>query len=294
MGALDGKIAIVTGAGQGLGRHHALLLAANGAQVVVNDLGDAADAVVAEITAGGGAAVACKGSVADFAVGEALVRTAIDTFGDLHVVVNNAGNMRNAMSFSMTEEQFRSVVDVHLTDHFTVSRAAAAHWRAESKAGRVVPRRIINTASESGIFGGPSQANYGAAKGGIVALTMILARELENYGVNVNAIAPRARTPMTEENPRFAAPETGFDRYDPANVSPLVGWLASDAAADVSGQIFVVFGAKVWRLRPAELVEMVDAGDQPWTIETLSAAAPGLFTSSGSGVPPWGAPPLID
>lgn len=296
MGALDGKVAIITGAGQGVGRCHAELMAAEGASVVVNDLNASADEVVAAIGAAGGRAIAHRGNVTSWADAEAMVQLAITTFGDLHILVNNAGLLRDAMSFSMDEERFDTVVQVHLKGHFAPSHFAAAYWRQQAKAAGegadLIPRRIINTASESGIFGGPGQSNYGSAKGGIVAMTMILARELERLNVTVNAIAPRARTPMTEINPKFAKPETGFDRYDPANISPMVAFLASDAAADVSAQIFIVLGDEVNRMRPAEIMATVRNGRQRWTVEGLVAARDELFAGAPSGIPKWGAPML--
>ncbi|MGA1542744.1 MAG: SDR family NAD(P)-dependent oxidoreductase, partial [Ilumatobacteraceae bacterium] len=252
MGALSGKVAIVTGAAQGVGRCHAEYLAREGAAVVVNDLSPAVDDVVAAIAADGGRAVAYRGSVSDWSNAEELVATAVSTFGDLHVLVNNAGFIRDAMSFSMEEGQFDSVVDVHLKGHFAPSHFAAVHWRNAAKAlgesGVLPQRRIINTTSESGLFGGPGQGNYGSAKGGIITMTLVLARELGRYNVTVNCIAPRARTPMTEVNPKFAKPDTGFDKYDPANISPMVAFLASDEASDVSGQTFIVLGDQVHRI----------------------------------------------
>ncbi len=296
MGALDGKVAIVTGAGQGVGRCHAELLAAEGAAVVVNDLAETAEEVAAAIVAAGGRAVAHRGSVTDWDAAEALVERAIEEFGDLHVLVNNAGFIRDAMSFSMTEEQFDSVVEVHLKGHFAPSHFAARYWRDQAKAlaegASPVPRRIITTTSESGLFGGPGQSNYGSAKGGIITMTLILARELGRYGVTVNCIAPRARTPMTEANPRFAKPESGFDKYDPANVSPMVAWLASDDAADVSGQVFIVLGDQIHRMRPAEIASSIVAGERRWTVADIAARKAELFAGAPSGVPAWGGPPM--
>ncbi len=296
MGALEGKVAIVTGAGQGVGRCHAELLAAEGAHVVVNDLGERADEVAEAIVAAGGVAVPFRGSVSDWASAEALVASAVERFGDLHILVNNAGFIRDAMSFAMDESQFDAVVDVHLKGHFAPSHFAAAHWRAQAKAAGegapLVPRRIINTSSESGLFGGPGQANYGSAKGGIVSLTLVLARELGRIGVTVNCIAPRARTPMTEVNPKFAKPETGFDKYDPANVSPLVAWLASDDAADVSGQTFIVLGDQIHRMQPAQIAGSITGGNARFTVESISAQRDALFGGQPAGVPVWGGPPM--
>jgi NAD(P)-dependent dehydrogenase (short-subunit alcohol dehydrogenase family) len=296
MGALTGKVAIVTGAGQGVGKCHAELLAAEGASVVVNDLTERADEVAEAIVVAGGQAVAHRGSVSDWAAAEELVSVAIDAFGDLHILVNNAGFIRDAMSFAMTEDQFDSVVDVHLKGHFAPSHFAAAYWRAQAKAAgegaTLVPRRIINTSSESGLFGGPGQSNYGSAKGGIVSMTLVQARELGRLAVTANCIAPRARTPMTEINPKFARPETGFDKYDPANVSPMVAWLASDDAADVSGQVFIVLGDQIHRMQPAQIAATVVAGDHRWTLDEISARSSELFAEVPSGAPLWGGPPM--
>ncbi len=296
MKALEGKVAIVTGAGQGVGRCHAELLAAEGASVVVNDINDSADDVVAAITAAGGQAVAHKGSVSDWATAGRLVGTAIEAFGDVHVLVNNAGFLRDAMSFSMDESQWDAVVDVHLKGHFAPSHFAAAYWRNQSKAAgegaQLIPRRIINTTSESGLFGGPGQSNYGSAKGGIITMTLVLARELQRYGVTVNVIAPRARTPMTESNPKFTKPEEGFDKYDPANVSPFVAFLASDAAGDISGQAFIVLGDQVHRIQPTTILATVTAGQKQWTVDELIDAKDSLLAGAPSGVPVWGGPPM--
>lgn len=296
MGALDDKVAIVTGAGQGVGRCHAELLAAEGARVVVNDLTGRADEVVEAIVAAGGHAVAHRGSVSDWSAAEALVGTALDRFGELHIVVNNAGFIRDAMTFAMTEDQFETVIDVHLKGHFAPAHFAAAYWRAQAKqAGEgaaLVPRRIINTSSESGLFGGPGQSNYGSAKGGIVSMTLVQARELGRLNATANCIAPRARTPMTEVNPKFAKPDMGFDKYDPANVSPMVAWLASDAAGDVSGQVFIVLGDQIHRMQPAQIAGSVLAGDRRWTVEAIDASRAVLFGNGSSGVPVWGGPPM--
>jgi len=224
------------------------------------------------------------------------VARAVAEFGDLHILVNNAGFIRDAMSFSMEEVQFDSVVEVHLKGHFAPAHFAAVHWRNAAKQlgeeGTLPARRIINTTSESGLFGGPGQGNYGSAKGGIITMTLVLARELARYNVTVNCIAPRARTPMTEVNPKFAKPETGFDKYDPANVSPMVAFLASDHAADINGQTFIVLGDQVHRIRPTEIAGSVSAGGQPWTVADLAAAKAQLFGDIPSGVPAWGGPPM--
>ncbi|MBJ7362309.1 MAG: SDR family NAD(P)-dependent oxidoreductase [Ilumatobacteraceae bacterium] len=296
MGALNGKVAIVTGAGQGVGRCHAELLAAEGAAVVVNDLGESADEVAASIVAAGGRCVAQRGSVTDWSAAQALVQRAIDEFGDLDILVNNAGFIRDGMSFSMEEQQFDSVVGVHLKGHFAPAHFAAVHWRNVAKEmgeGAVLPaRRIIMTTSESGLFGGPAQSNYGSAKGGILTMTLVLARELSRYNVTVNCIAPRARTPMTQVNPKFAQPSEGFDKYDPANISPMVAFLASDAASDINAQTFIVLGDQVHRMRPAEIANSISGGGQKWTVEGLIAAKDEMFGGMPSGIPVWGGPPM--
>jgi len=283
VGAVDGKVAVVTGAGAGLGRAHALLLAQEGAKVVVNDIGDGAEAVVDEIAEAGGEAVAHVGSVADWDASAALIRTAVDTFGDLDVLVNNAGFTRDKMSFNMDEAEFDAVVDVHLKGHFCSSRHAGVYWREQSKAGSTKPRRIVNTTSEAGLFGSTGQANYSSAKAGIVALTWVFARELQRYGVAANAIAPRARTAMTESMTMFAEPEEGFDRFDPANVSPVVVWLASDAAADVTGQVFIVIGGDVHLVKGFEIVRNVRTEGR-WTASDLAARAADLFGEHDRGL----------
>ncbi|CAB4600755.1 unannotated protein [freshwater metagenome] len=296
MGALNGKVAIVTGAGQGVGRCHAELLAAEGAAVVVNDLGESADEVAAGIVAAGGRCVAQRGSVTDWSAAQALVQRAIDEFGDLDILVNNAGFIRDGMSFSMEEQQFDSVVGVHLKGHFAPAHFAAVHWRNVAKEmgeGAVLPaRRIIMTTSESGLFGGPAQSNYGSAKGGILTMTLVLARELSRYNVTVNCIAPRARTPMTQVNPKFAQPSEGFDKYDPANISPMVAFLASDAASDINAQTFIVLGDQVHRMRPTEIANSISGGGQKWTVEGLIAAKDEMFGGMPSGIPVWGGPPM--
>ena len=290
MGELDGKVAIVTGAGQGLGRAHALTLAREGAAVVVNDVHEAnVRTTAADIEAGGGRALASTESVASWAAMEALVATTVATFGDLHIVVNNAGFLRDHMSFAMTEEEWDSVVAVHLKGHFCLSRHAAVWWRERSKEGVTAPRRIINTTSEAGMFGSAGQANYAPAKGGIVSLTWVLARELARYGVTVNAIAPRARTPMTEGTMGWSSGpiEEGWYRYDPVNVSEVVVWLASDRTSDVTGQVFVTVGGDIERVRPFEIAASAHT-DGPWTPDGLDAARGALFAGQPAEPPPAG------
>ena len=281
-------MAVVTGAGQGLGRAHAVTLAGLGAAVVVNDLGASADAVVDEITASGGQAVANHASVSDWKGSKELIDQAVDAFGDLHILVNNAGILRDKMSFNMDEDEWDLVIDVHLKGHFCPSRHAGAYWRDRAKsAGGEVGRRIINTSSEAGLFGNAGQANYAAAKAGIVALTTVFAREYERYGVTANVIAPRARTQMTEQFDFFNAPAAGFDRFDPANVSRIVAWLATDDAAGISGQIFIVMGGDVHLVNGYEIVNSLHK-DDAWTVDELIGAGPQLFGGRSSGVPPFG------
>lgn len=240
------RVAVVTGAGQGLGRAHALAFAAEGYAVVVNDVGDSADAVAAEITADGGTAVASAGDVSDWAYAEHLVADTVERFGDLHVLVNNAGLVRDRMLTGMSEDEWDLVLRVDLKGHFCPLRHAAAYWRARAKDGHPVTGRIVNTSSGAGLMGSVGQGNYSAAKSGVVGLTLVAAAELARYGVTVNAIAPAARTPMTEAV--FAdmmAQRSGFDAMAPENVSPLVVWLGSADAGDVNGRVFEVEGGRI-------------------------------------------------
>jgi NAD(P)-dependent dehydrogenase (short-subunit alcohol dehydrogenase family) len=266
-GICDGRVVIVTGAGGGLGREHALAFAAEGAKVVVNDLGvsnhgegggaEPALAVVHEIEALGGEAVANTESVSDFAAGGRMVEQALDQFGRLDVVVNNAGFLRDRMFVSTSEEEWDAVINVHLKGHFCVTRHACEVWRNQSKAGEAVDARIINTSSGAGLQGSVGQSTYSAAKAGIASLTLVQAAELGRYGVTANAIAPAARTRMTEAVfSDMVKPEDGsFDENDPANVSPLVVWLGSSLSREISGRVFEVKGGLVgvsdgWRDGP--------------------------------------------
>lgn len=277
-----GRVAIVTGAGRGLGRAHALALAAGGARVVVNNRSsDAAEAVVAEIRAAGGEAAAHVGSVSDWSTAESLVQYAIDTFGDLHVLVNNAGITRDRMSFKMTEDEWDEVVDANLKGHFAPTRFAGAYWRDQ---GAAPGRRVVNTTSEGGLFPGRGHANYAATKAGILGLTLELAAELEKYGVTVNAIAMRARTRMTDGVDMFAAPESGPDAYDPAHAAKLVTWLCSDDAADVTGQILLVVGWRVGVVGPLTVNGRIEL-DPDWAPADLAAAKAELFADARSGLP---------
>src|SRR6476620_9425947 len=261
----EGRIAIVTGAGRGIGREHALSLAAHGAKVVVNDLGGNVDGsggdltpaeqVVQEIKGMGGEAVANGDSVSSWEGAQRLINTAIEAFGDLHAVVNNAGILRDRMLTNMTEEEWDAVINVHLKGTFAPSRWAAAYWREQAKAGKPVDGRIINTTSVSGIYGNPGQTNYGAAKAGIASFTNIAALELSRYGVTVNAVAPVARARMTEG--LGPAPETDEEREmrSPRWIAPIVTWLASAESKDVTGRVFDVTGqalsvAESWHRGP--------------------------------------------
>ncbi|HZR94320.1 MAG TPA: SDR family oxidoreductase [Gaiellaceae bacterium] len=278
MPKLAGKVAIVTGAGRGIGRAHALALADAGASVVVNDLGAAlsgeghddtpAQQVVDEIVASGGTATANADDVADFAGAERLVRQAIDRFGRLDILVNNAGILRDRMIVNMSEDEWDAVVKVHLKGHFAPTRHAAAYWREQSKAGSEVRGRVINTSSPSGVFGNVGQSNYGAAKAGIAGFTIIVAQELQRYGVTVNCLAPNARTRMTEETFDMGKPEDGFDPLDPANMSPLVVALAADEAQHITGQVFHVWGGAVNALRGWSAGELF-AADERWNADDL-------------------------
>jgi NAD(P)-dependent dehydrogenase (short-subunit alcohol dehydrogenase family) len=246
-GVCGGRSVIITGAGQGLGRAHALELARQGARLVLNDLGPAVDEVAAEIRAAGGEAVVSQGDVSDWEYAGALVQAAVDAYGQLDTLVNNAGINRDRMLVNMSEEEWDLVLKVDLKGHFAPMRHAAAYWRDRAKAGQQLAARIVNTSSGAGLMGSVGQGNYAAAKAGIAVLTQISAVEWARYGIVVNAIAPSARTPMTEGvfADSMAKPETGFDAMDPANVSPLVAWLGSDEAEGVTGKVFEIAGGEL-------------------------------------------------
>ncbi|MCH5673271.1 SDR family oxidoreductase [Streptomyces gilvus] len=256
-GICDGRVVVVTGAGRGLGRAHALAFAAEGARVVVNDLGVGLDGtpgpdsparqVVEEIRAAGGEAVAHGGDIASTEGAASLIAAALKTYGRLDTLVNNAGFLRDRMLVNLDEADWDAVMRVHLKGHILPLKHAAAHWRAEAKAGRAPVARIVNTSSGAGLLGAVGQANYSAAKAGIVGLTLVAAAELARYGVQVNAIAPAARTRMTERTfaETMAAPDTGFDAMAPENVSPLVVWLGSAASEGVTGRVFEAEGGRI-------------------------------------------------
>ncbi|NBP08846.1 MAG: SDR family NAD(P)-dependent oxidoreductase, partial [Gammaproteobacteria bacterium] len=253
-GICENRVVIVTGAGRGLGREYALAFAREGAKVVINDLGTSltgegrdlstAQAVVDEIRSAGGEAVANGDDVADWEGAARIVQTAVRAFGRLDVVVNNAGFVRDRMFVSQTVEEWDAVIRVHLRGHFCVTSHAVAHWRAEQKAGRPVDARIINTSSGAGLQGSFSQSVYSAAKGGIASLTLVQAVELRRYGITANALAPAARTRMTEQAfaEKMRAPDGGFDRQSPANIAPLVVWLGSAQSSNVTGMVFDIEG----------------------------------------------------
>ena len=301
MALLDGRVVIVTGAGGGIGRAHALAFAAEGAQVVVNDIGvgldgspagggSAAQSVVDEIVAAGGQAVANGSNVADWAQAEGLIQTAVDHFGGLDVLVNNAGIVRDRMFANTSEQEFDAVVAVHLKGHFATMRHAAAYWRARFKGGESVNARIINTSSGAGLQGSVGQANYSAAKAGIAAMTLVAAAEMSRYGVTVNAIAPSARTRMTETvfADMMNTQGQAFDAMAPENVSPLVVWLGSVESANVTGRVFEVEGGKIrvaegWAHGP-----QADKGNR-WDPAELGPVVTDLLAQSRPPVPVYGA-----
>ena len=294
MGLFDGKVAIVTGAGRGIGRGEAILLAGEGAKVVVNDLGAGtagegsddrpAQQVVDEIVSAGGEAVANFDDVSSMAGGKALVDQAISQWGRLDVLVNNAGILRDRMSFSMSEEEWDTVIKVVLKGHFCPTRAAVEHWRAAFKAsGEPVGAAIVNTSSGSGLWSNAGQLNYAAAKAGIASMTIVLARELERMGVRSNGIAPVARTRLTAPLMGDSKVE-GLDPLDPDGIAPLVAWLASDLAAGVTGQIFTVQANKIQTVHGWRPVTELDAPDG-FTIADIDSRKAELFGGHSPGIP---------
>ncbi|MGF1596563.1 MAG: SDR family oxidoreductase [Acidimicrobiales bacterium] len=302
MGLLDGKVAIVTGGGRGLGRSHALLLAAEGAAVVVNDLGGewdgtgadnrAASEVVEEITTAGGRAVANFDDVADWEGGQRLVNQAIEAFGGLDALVCNAGFVRDRTVFNMSEAEWDSVVRVHLKGHFVPTRWATTYWRERFKeTEEPVGGRIVFTASEAGLYGNAGQPNYSAAKAGIASLGIVVAREVGRYGVTCNTINPRARTRMTVNTfgaDRLTGAEGEFDVNDPDNVSPWVAYLCSDHAADITGQTFVVGGDTVALMEGWTRANRIRKGKDRWTPAELVEARAELFGDRPTGPPKFG------
>jgi NAD(P)-dependent dehydrogenase (short-subunit alcohol dehydrogenase family) len=285
MGALEGRVAIITGAGRGIGREHALLFASEGAKVVVNDLGgaidgsgddrSAAEQVVAELQAMGAEAIANDDDISDWEGGQRLIDAAVEAFGDLHVLVNNAGILRDRVLVNMSEEDWDSVIKVHLKGHFVPTHHAANYWRTRMKAGVEVKASVINTSSTSGLLGNPGQTNYGAAKAGIAAFSVIAAEELGRYGIRVNAIAPAARTRMTEATPGLSDivkpphDASKFDIWDPANISPLVGYLATENCP-ATGRVFFVQGGAIRTFQNWTMTDTLEKKDR-WTVAELES-----------------------
>lgn len=283
MSALDGRVVVVTGAGRGIGREHALLCASEGARVVVNDLGGSADGtgqnatpaerVVGEILDRGGLAVANHDDVATWAGAGRLIESAIETFGDLHVLLNNAGILRDRMLVNTSEAEWDAVIQVHLKGHFCPLRHAADYWREQAKAGKRADRSVINTSSTSGLFGQPGQTNYGVAKSGIATMTMIAATELSRYGVRVNAIAPTALTRLTAGLEGMPGQDEDAGVMDPANVSPFAAYLATEECP-ITGRVFFVMGSSVRLFQPWSIIDSIDQPDGGrWTVSDLSEKA---------------------
>lgn len=284
MGILDGKVAIVTGGGLGLGRIEALALAKEGASVIVNDLGTTLEGagtdegpagdVVKEIEAAGGKAATAFGDVSNWDDAQRIVRTAVDTFGDMNILMNNAGIQRDGMIVKMTEDQFDSVIKVHLKGHFAMIKHTMDYWRERSKAGQDVYGRLISTASDSFMMGNLGQPNYAAAKAGITHLTISAARECERFGATANIVLPRARTRMTMTGPWasiFAKPEDGsFDAFAPEHLGPLVAWIASPHSANVSGQLFQLWGKQIKVYAPP-VPQLDHTNDEAWTVDSLQS-----------------------
>jgi len=295
MALLSGKVAIVTGAGRGVGRGHALELARQGAKVVVNDLGGEWDGsgtdnrpaseVVEEIKALGGEGAANFDNVATWDGAQNMVNQAVETFGDLNILINNAGILRDRMTFNMDEADWDAVINVHGKGHFAPTRFACAYWRQKSKdTGNPVHGRLIHTSSESGLFGNAGQANYDFAKAGLISFSLCLAKEMSKYGVTSNAIAPRARTRMTEGTFGNIPRPEGFDAWDPDNVAPWVVYLCTEQAQHITGQCFVVTGGEVSLIEQHHVCNTINKGDR-WTVEELVAKSGELFGDRPTGAP---------
>jgi 3-oxoacyl-[acyl-carrier protein] reductase len=295
MGDLSGKVAIITGAGRGLGREEALQLASQGASVVISDIDlpdakAAAEETVEDIKAASGEATLVLGDCADSDDANALFKTALDTYGDVNIMINNAGFCRDQTIFNMDDEQFDSVVRVHLRGHFVNMRNATNYWRGKAKQDGEVYGRLISTSSEASIFGSPGQPNYAAAKAGIIAMTMGAAQLLIKYGVTCNVIMPRARTDMTNSGmtaEMFAAPEEGFDAFNPENVAPLVGYLASPEAGHISGEVMVVWGSQVDIIqRPSFGSRFINPAGGKWELDALHSSLSEHYNDEYTAV--WG------
>lgn len=298
MGALTGKVAIVTGGGQGIGREEALLLASEGAAVVVNDMGNLtggsatpdsfANRVVAEIEAAGGRAAPNFADVSDWEAADAMIQQAIDTFGKLDILLCNAGIVRDRMTHNMSEAEWDAVIKVHLKGHFAPTRAAVKRWREQAKdTGKPIDGRIIYTASEAGLFGHPGQPNYSAAKAGICGLCFEVAKEVARFGVTVNVISPRARTPMTESTfGEFTIPDGMFDEWAADNIAVWPTFLCTDYAKDITGQVFVVFGGTVQVMEAWPIAASISR-QKKWTLADLSLAARDLFPEMTANAPAW-------
>ena len=291
MGTCDGRTVIITGAGGGLGRAYALTFAAEGANVVVNDIRrDAAEAVVAEIAAAGGRALADSGDITTMAGAQGIVDAALAAFGEVHVLVNNAGVLRDRMFLSLGEDDWDTVMRVHLKGHFCLANVLGRRWRDAAKAGRPVDARIINTSSGAGLQGSVAQSNYSAAKGGIAALTLVQAAELKRYGITVNCLAPAARTAMTEGAmpERVKKPESGFDAWDPANVASIVVWLGSPLSAHVTGACFEAKGGELSIAEGWHTGRIRDKGAR-WEPAELTAVVNELLATGRPAQPVYGA-----
>lgn len=299
MGLLEGKVAIVTGAGRGIGRQHALLLAREGAAVMVNDLGGdgrgvgadltPAQQVAEEIRAAGGRAEVNGADVADWAAAEGLVAQTVEAFGRLDILVNNAGILRDRMAFNMSEDEWDTVVNVVLKGSFAPARHAAGYWRQRYKqTGDRVDAVIVNTSSESGLYGNAGQANYAAAKAGLVALSTVLARDLERIGVRANTIAPVAATRLLGTVVQHQAPAEGeYDPMSPAAIAPLVVWLCSDLARDVNGQVFAVSGARIQLVQGFHPVTQINSEGASWTPDRIEELREELLGGWDTGIPPF-------
>ena len=284
---LDGQVAIITGSGKGLGRAEALDLASHGARIVINDIDlpeakEAAHATAEEIKNLGSEAIVVLGDCADSTDAAKVFEQALAEFGDVNIMVNNAGFLRDKTIFSMSDDEFDSVVRVHLRGHFVNMRNATAHWRTKAKAGELQHGRLISTSSEAVLYGSAGQPNYAAAKAGIVAMTMGAAQLMQRYGVTCNVIMPRAETDMTNAGPTaemFKAPESGFHHFDPANVAPLVSYLASETAGHISGEVFIVWGNQVNVLQRPKVLPAHEnpSGTVKWTPDTLHASLSSHF-----------------